>query len=250
MQLGGLKVGRKFTWKTLTEKEFYMFLCITVFTGLVHVQHRGDYWRKQWPYNFNFPHEKMSRDWFETILWSLHLNNPKEDELNANKKKKKKTLWIMIGSSKWNPCTQTLWQPARLIASLLKTFVLMREWLRQRLGSVWSSTWGTNLLSGATNCTCWLCCRLHVALCSAWWWLHFTCRQLLYQSCLVNFLNTHIYYLYLKSMLKNKTKQNKKKPAVNFALHCVNMYICLSSLFNFIAYFCYCSCYCNMFLCL
>ena len=90
MQLGGLKVGRKFTWKTLTEKEFYMFLCITVFTGLVHVQHRGDYWRKQWPYNFNFPHEKMSRDWFETILWSLHLNNPKEDELNAKKTKKNK----------------------------------------------------------------------------------------------------------------------------------------------------------------
>ena len=87
-----------------------------------------------------------------------------------------------------------------------------------------------------------------MALCCAWWWLHFTCRQLLYQSCLVNFLNTHIYYLYLKSMLKNKTKQNKKKPAVNFAIHCVNMYICLSSLFNFIAYFCYCSCYCNMFL--
>ena len=57
-----IEAGGKFTWKTLTVKEFYMLLCIIVFTGLVHVHHRGDYWRKQWPYNFNFPHKKMSRD--------------------------------------------------------------------------------------------------------------------------------------------------------------------------------------------
>ncbi|XP_068572703.1 piggyBac transposable element-derived protein 4-like [Cebidichthys violaceus] len=57
-----------------------------MFTGLVTVHHRSDYWRKRWPYNFRFPSDHMTRDRFEAILWSLHLSDPKEDEDNVRKR--------------------------------------------------------------------------------------------------------------------------------------------------------------------
>ncbi|XP_039503935.1 piggyBac transposable element-derived protein 4-like [Pimephales promelas] len=81
-----IKAGRKFVWKTLTTQEFYIFMAIILYTGLVQVHLRSDYWRKAWPYNFHFPSEKMSRSRFEAILWSLHLSNPEEDEENERKR--------------------------------------------------------------------------------------------------------------------------------------------------------------------
>ncbi|XP_026159321.1 piggyBac transposable element-derived protein 4-like [Mastacembelus armatus] len=80
------QAGMKFKWETLTVKDFYTFLAVVIYTGLVTVHHRSDYWRKMWPYNFPFPSEKMSRDRFEAILWSLHLSNPDEDEDNEKKR--------------------------------------------------------------------------------------------------------------------------------------------------------------------
>lgn len=76
----------KFKWEVLTVKDFYVFLSIIIFTGLVTVHHRSDYWRKKWPYNFNFPSDSMTRDRFEAILWSLYLSDPKEDEENDKKR--------------------------------------------------------------------------------------------------------------------------------------------------------------------
>uniref|UniRef100_A0A8C6M6M7 PiggyBac transposable element-derived protein domain-containing protein n=1 Tax=Nothobranchius furzeri TaxID=105023 RepID=A0A8C6M6M7_NOTFU len=43
------KAGLKFKWKELTVKDFNIFLSIIIFTGLVSVPHRSDYWRKKWP---------------------------------------------------------------------------------------------------------------------------------------------------------------------------------------------------------
>uniref|UniRef100_A0A3B5AMD5 PiggyBac transposable element-derived protein 4-like n=1 Tax=Stegastes partitus TaxID=144197 RepID=A0A3B5AMD5_9TELE len=80
------KAGLKFKWETLTVKEFYTFLAILLFSGLVSVRHRSDYWRKRWPYNFSFPGDQMSRDRLEAIIWSLHLSDPKDDEENDKKK--------------------------------------------------------------------------------------------------------------------------------------------------------------------
>lgn len=81
-----LQAGKKFKWEVLTERDFYVFLAILIFSGLVTVHHRSDYWRKKWPYNFPFPSNKMTRGRFEAILWSLHLSNPKEDEKNDSKR--------------------------------------------------------------------------------------------------------------------------------------------------------------------
>ncbi|XP_068567600.1 piggyBac transposable element-derived protein 4-like [Cebidichthys violaceus] len=80
------QAGMKFKWEVLTMKDFYIFLSIIVFTGLVTVHHRSDYWRKKWPYNFQFPGDSMTRERFEAIFWSLHLSDPKEDEENDKKK--------------------------------------------------------------------------------------------------------------------------------------------------------------------
>lgn len=80
------QAGMSFKWEVLTAKDFYIFLAIILFTGLVTVHHRSDYWRKTWPYNFPFPSEKMSRNRFVAILWSLHLSDPKEDEENDKKR--------------------------------------------------------------------------------------------------------------------------------------------------------------------
>lgn len=81
-----LQAGKKFLWRALTVSDFYVFMAIIIFSGLVNVHHRADYWRRQWPYNFAFPSEKMTRDRFEAILWSLHLSNPREDEENERRR--------------------------------------------------------------------------------------------------------------------------------------------------------------------
>ncbi|XP_029952484.1 piggyBac transposable element-derived protein 4-like isoform X1 [Salarias fasciatus] len=78
--------GLKFRWAPLTVRDFYTFLSIIVFSGLVEVHNRADYWRRKWPYNFAFPRENMSRDRFEAILWSLHLSSSEDDEENDRKR--------------------------------------------------------------------------------------------------------------------------------------------------------------------
>ncbi|KAF3839096.1 hypothetical protein F7725_017813 [Dissostichus mawsoni] len=79
------QAGKKHVWKVLTVRDFYVFLAIIIFSGLVHVHHRSDYWRKKWPYNFQFPSENMSRSRFEAILWSLHMSNLKKTRKTSAK---------------------------------------------------------------------------------------------------------------------------------------------------------------------
>ncbi|XP_054620433.1 exosome complex component RRP42 isoform X2 [Dunckerocampus dactyliophorus] len=135
------QAGKKYTWKPLTVKDFYIFLTIILFSGLVSVHHRSDYWKKDWPYNFHFPRELMSRDRFEAILWSLHLSSPQEDEENEGKRNtpqydslfKLKPLYSEIV----NAC-KAHFQPyknicvdERLVAS--KTHVHARESMKNKL---------------------------------------------------------------------------------------------------------------------
>ncbi|KAF3842779.1 hypothetical protein F7725_001628 [Dissostichus mawsoni] len=84
--LNRLQGGKKYPWKVLTFKDFYIFLSIIIFTGLVNVHTQSDYWKKSWPYDFKFPGDTMSRQRFQSIMWSLHLSDPKEDEENDRKR--------------------------------------------------------------------------------------------------------------------------------------------------------------------
>uniref|UniRef100_A0A667Z4G8 PiggyBac transposable element-derived protein domain-containing protein n=1 Tax=Myripristis murdjan TaxID=586833 RepID=A0A667Z4G8_9TELE len=81
-----LQAGKKYVWRPLMMPDFYTFMAIIIFSGLVSVHHRADYWKKKWPYNFSFPSDNMTRDRFEAILWSLHLSNPADDEDNERNK--------------------------------------------------------------------------------------------------------------------------------------------------------------------
>ncbi len=78
------KLERSSSGKCLQCRVSISFLII--FTGLVTVHNRADYWKKTSPYNFSFPSNKISHGRFEAILWSLHLSNPAEDEENEKKK--------------------------------------------------------------------------------------------------------------------------------------------------------------------
>lgn len=130
--------GLRYKWTSVTVPDFYIFLVIVIFSGLVQVHTRSDMWRTQWPYQFLFPRNWMPRDRFEAIFWSLHLANIKEDEENQKKKGtpqydrlfKIKPLYNQIVKA----CT-TLYQPnkeisidERMVAS--KARVSYKQYLR------------------------------------------------------------------------------------------------------------------------
>ncbi|XP_028309119.1 piggyBac transposable element-derived protein 4-like isoform X2 [Gouania willdenowi] len=81
-----LHAGSKYKWKTMTVQDFYSFLSIIIYTGLVACYERSDYWRRAFPYSFPFPGNTMTRARFEAILWSLHLSDPNEDEQNESRR--------------------------------------------------------------------------------------------------------------------------------------------------------------------
>ncbi|KAK7882228.1 hypothetical protein WMY93_028402 [Mugilogobius chulae] len=58
----------------------------TLHKDLVNVHSWNDFWRKIWPYNFQYPGDTMTRSRFETILAWLHLCDPAEDEKNDSKR--------------------------------------------------------------------------------------------------------------------------------------------------------------------
>lgn len=78
--------GKKFNWHPVTTEEFYTFLAVIIFCGLVKCPTKEDYWRTTHPYNFPFPASVMSRQWFHGIFWCLHLSDPDEDEENEQEK--------------------------------------------------------------------------------------------------------------------------------------------------------------------
>uniref|UniRef100_A0A8C4IJE8 PiggyBac transposable element-derived protein domain-containing protein n=1 Tax=Dicentrarchus labrax TaxID=13489 RepID=A0A8C4IJE8_DICLA len=78
--------GMHFKWSPFTVENFYIFLAVILYSGMVHVHSRSDMWRREWPYDFTFPRSCMTRDTFEAIFWSLHLCDIKEDEENQKKK--------------------------------------------------------------------------------------------------------------------------------------------------------------------
>lgn len=111
--------GQKFQWSPLSMKDFWLFLAIVVFSGLVQVHTRAGMWKTEWPYNFTFPRSHMTRERFEAIVWSLHLCSLEDDERNERKKGtseydrllKIKPLYNQIIDA----CT-SLFQPGREIA--------------------------------------------------------------------------------------------------------------------------------------
>ncbi|XP_048063742.1 mucin-5AC-like [Megalobrama amblycephala] len=80
------KSGMKFLWVPLTVAEFYSYVAIVVYMGLVKAKSIADYWARKRMYNFPYPQSVMSRARFQAISWNLHLCDLQKDEENNKKK--------------------------------------------------------------------------------------------------------------------------------------------------------------------
>ncbi len=78
--------GMQNKWSPLSAENFYAFLAIIILSGIVQAHTMADMWRREWPYNLNFPWHCMTKDRFEAIFSSLQLSDVKEDEENQKKK--------------------------------------------------------------------------------------------------------------------------------------------------------------------
>ncbi|KAJ8262288.1 hypothetical protein GJAV_G00164750 [Gymnothorax javanicus] len=78
-------MGRKSPWVELTVNEFYRFLGLVIFMGLLKVSALKDYWSLHRVYRIPFCRTVMTRKRFEVIMWTLHISNPEEDEENRKK---------------------------------------------------------------------------------------------------------------------------------------------------------------------
>lgn len=78
--------GKMFCWKQLTAKEFFQFLSVVIFCGLVRCPSKDDYWRKLPPFSFSFPASVMSRNRFNAIYCCLHFSDPDKDDDNDKKR--------------------------------------------------------------------------------------------------------------------------------------------------------------------
>lgn len=86
---------------------------IIFFSACAQIYHRGNFLKKKnCLRNFSLPHEKISQDCFEIIWCLLQLSKHEEDQ---DSDCKKNNFHNMTDSSKSNLCTQTPWQPARII---------------------------------------------------------------------------------------------------------------------------------------
>uniref|UniRef100_A0A8C6SXT8 PiggyBac transposable element-derived protein domain-containing protein n=1 Tax=Neogobius melanostomus TaxID=47308 RepID=A0A8C6SXT8_9GOBI len=63
-----------------------MFLIAVVYTSVVKLHDHIDYWRKGWPFGFQFPGDAISRNNFELVRTTLSLCDPEEDDENEAKK--------------------------------------------------------------------------------------------------------------------------------------------------------------------
>ncbi|KAL7872557.1 hypothetical protein SRHO_G00075400 [Serrasalmus rhombeus] len=78
--------GKKIKWAEVSVGEFYAFIGIIVYMGLVKVKSIKDLWSKNQLYQFAFPSRVMSSKRFAAISSNLHMSDPQEDEENMKKK--------------------------------------------------------------------------------------------------------------------------------------------------------------------
>ena len=65
-----------------TVDEFYRFIAVIIFMGLISVQVLQDYWAEDGFFGQPFVKRMMSRSKFLPILWNLHISDPEEDDKN------------------------------------------------------------------------------------------------------------------------------------------------------------------------
>ncbi|XP_076831303.1 uncharacterized protein LOC143476823 [Brachyhypopomus gauderio] len=78
--------GKKLKWTSVSVSEFYAFISLIIYMGLVKTKTIVDYWSQKQPYRLQYPCSVMSSKRFFAISSSLHISDPKEDAENMKKK--------------------------------------------------------------------------------------------------------------------------------------------------------------------
>uniref|UniRef100_A0AAR2LHE2 PiggyBac transposable element-derived protein domain-containing protein n=1 Tax=Pygocentrus nattereri TaxID=42514 RepID=A0AAR2LHE2_PYGNA len=146
--------GKKIKWAAVSVSEFYAFIGIIVYMGLVKVKSITDLWSKKQLYQFPFPSTVMSSKRFAAISSNLHLSDPQEDEENMKKKGtpaydklfKIKPLYTDILSA-----CRSFFQPRREFPHTLLDFSLLGHGYRVYMENFYTSpTLFTDLLQNNT----------------------------------------------------------------------------------------------------